>query len=652
MATDISYSSWKAFTKKQKLEGELEDKELLRVLSKFDKTDESKPAPRLEALEDVIKEIPKQVTALVKLKKKLGDKPFGLVKDELYAILEEAEKLKKKTQAALDAENDKDDEEEEDEDSAANVLLQPKLLLKQLTMCKKDPERTMKFAYIDGKSKEQPPVLAMHPKLSAKKLFAKLQIATGVKTGAFGSAWVDGTSLMLQLDKPLSGLVKKVRGPVKACGFKIAKAVLWNADGTVFEQDDEAEETVGAQAAPGAGASGNTTETGPSAEQTEYRTRWAALEPRYLEALQNPQADTSKLRSVAGFTTGKAGEALYPAALKGLDSLEALVNATNPPGNGPAKKMPADAAKMAFATRLLKLRPLVDKAVADGHAQAGKLQAQMAAAMKKAQAGDSAGGTEELKTLETMLSEMSTAAAEAAAKAKRPEGTADPKLAFNARLSAMFPSIQKAMAGPPPNPDIKLKVSEFGALAKKGDFGDAHAVLDAIEAILVAAGPAPDAPGASATPATPAAAAAAAKPGRPPQPRVAFTLARLTWLQTRTLIKSELAALEAKVLEECKDETDIEVLKANSGVLYSLMDRLDDSLIGKLDEALIAQPGAERRARQAEALALVNGYLDFTKTDELYTDVRDSTFMKLTFPALLDERLNDMARQLGLAVDA
>jgi hypothetical protein len=417
MATDISYSSWKAFTKKQKLEGELEDKELLRVLSKFDKTDESKPAPRLEALEDVIKEIPKQVTALVKLKKKLGDKPFGLVKDELYAILEEAEKLKKKTQAALDAENDKDDEEEEDEDSAANVLLQPKLLLKQLTMCKKDPERTMKFAYIDGKSKEQPPVLAMHPKLSAKKLFAKLQIATGVKTGAFGSAWVDGTSLMLQLDKPLSGLVKKVRGPVKACGFKIAKAVLWNADGTVFEQDDEAEETVGAATAPG------------------------------------------------------AGEA--PGA-----------GAAAPGADGPAKKMPADADKMAFATRLLKLRPQVDKAVSDGHAQAAKLQAQMGKAMDKAKAGDSKGGTEELQILETMLSDMATAAAEATAEAKRPPGAPDPKLAFNARLKAMFPSIQAAQAGPPPNPAIALMVKEFGALAKKGDFGDAHAVLDKIEAML------------------------------------------------------------------------------------------------------------------------------------------------------------------------
>jgi hypothetical protein len=89
----------------------------------------------------------------------------------------------------------------------------------------------MNFAYVDGKDK-QPAMLAMHPRMSARTLFVKLQAAAGVKAGAYGSAWVDGTSLMLQLDKPMSGLVKKVRAPVRACGFRIAKAVLWNADGT------------------------------------------------------------------------------------------------------------------------------------------------------------------------------------------------------------------------------------------------------------------------------------------------------------------------------------------------------------------------------------------------------------------------------------
>ena len=239
MAIELGETSWKAFTKKQKLEAELDDKDLLKALAKFDKSDESKPGPRLEALGDLAKEIARQATALAKLKKKLGDKPYGLVKDQLDAMLQGAEALQKKTLAALDGDGD------EDEDSAPDALVNPKLLLRQLNMCRKDPERKMNFAFVDGKGNDQPPMLALHPRKGARALFAKLQDATEVKTGAYGSAWVDGMTLMLQLDKPLSGLVKKVRHPVRACGFRITKAVLCNADGTVFEQDELPDEAAG-----------------------------------------------------------------------------------------------------------------------------------------------------------------------------------------------------------------------------------------------------------------------------------------------------------------------------------------------------------------------------------------------------------------------
>jgi hypothetical protein len=298
MAVDLSESSWKAFVKKQKLAVELDDKELLKALSRFDKSDERKPEPRLDALKELAKEIPRQVTALLKLKKQLGDKPFGLVKDELYAILEETEALQKKAQAAVDAEDEGD--EEDDEDSAPNALVNPKLLLKQLTMCRKDPERTMKFAFVDAKGKDQPAMLAMHPRLSARKLFGKLQAAAGVKTGAYGSAWVDGTSLMLQLDKPLSGLVKKVRGPAKACGFRFTKAVLWDADGTVFEQDEQAD----GGAAPAGTASA--TLAGGSREEAVFLTRLKALLALVEAAGQVPQArDAKLLASEAGVASRK-----------------------------------------------------------------------------------------------------------------------------------------------------------------------------------------------------------------------------------------------------------------------------------------------------------------------------------------------------------
>lgn len=329
MSDKISEALWKAFTKKQKLE--LDDKDLLKALARLDKTDERKPEPRLEALKDLIKEIPKQVTALAKRKKELGDKPFDLVKDELYSILAEAESMQKKAQAALDAEEDED----EDEDSAPSALVNPKLLLKQLNMCRHDPERRMKFAFVDAKDK-QPSMLALHPRMSARALFGKLQAASGVKAGAYGTAWVDGKSLMLQLDKPLSGLVKKVRQPVRDSGFKIAKAILWNEDGTVFEQDDLPEEaggedseggqgttqaaTAGAQTAPGA----------PPQPSVTYEAKLAALQARVKKAADEGSADVVKHQRLMEFAVGKAAGKDFLGAMAALKQLEQVLDNPTP----------------------------------------------------------------------------------------------------------------------------------------------------------------------------------------------------------------------------------------------------------------------------------------------------------------------------------
>lgn len=422
MAVDVSESSWKAFTKKQKLAVELDDKELLKALARFDKTSESKPEPRLEALKDLAKEVPKQVTALAKLKKQLGDKPFGLVKDELYAILEEAESLQKKTQAALDAEDDK---EEDDEDSAPSALVSPKLLFKQLSMCRKDPERTMKFAFVDAKGKEQPAMLAMHPRTGARALFGKLQAAAGVKTGAYGSAWVDGTSLMLQLDKPLSGLVKKVRAPVKACGFRIAKVVLWNADGTVFEQDEQAEDAVGegpapaTPEAPGAAAEPSRVTptapnkgapTAPPQPSITYEAKLAALLPRVKKAAEESSVDATKHQKLLEFAAVKAGSKDFLGALAALRQIDQLL------GN-PTPKASANAGGAGAAT------------------------------------GAGSGG--------------------------------DAGTAFRVRMTALIPKVEEAQtAGHTGAHEAKRKASEAGVLADKQDFVRANAILDEAERLV------------------------------------------------------------------------------------------------------------------------------------------------------------------------
>jgi len=130
---------------------------------------------------------------------------------------------------------------DESDDEPPSVLLDPRQLLRCLTACRRDPEKRVQFAYVDGKDK-QAAVLAMSPRMSARRVFSTLQGETGVRTGAYGIAWVDDKSLMLRVDKPLGGLVKKVRAPLRAAGFRVAKVILWRDDGTVFEQDEAVDE--------------------------------------------------------------------------------------------------------------------------------------------------------------------------------------------------------------------------------------------------------------------------------------------------------------------------------------------------------------------------------------------------------------------------
>ncbi|TAK84503.1 MAG: hypothetical protein EPO12_04330 [Aquabacterium sp.] len=139
--------------------------------------------------------------------------------------------------------------EGEDEDGGSQ-LLDPKRLLAQLQQCRRDPARRVDFAFIDGDGKDAPPQFVLSPKTAGRTLFAKVQKETGRKTGAYGLAGVEGTTLLLQVEKAYGGLVKKVRVPVKACGFTITKVLLVDLEGKTLEQDEEEAETEAGGKAP------------------------------------------------------------------------------------------------------------------------------------------------------------------------------------------------------------------------------------------------------------------------------------------------------------------------------------------------------------------------------------------------------------------
>ena len=214
---------------------------------------------------------------------------------------------------------------DEDDDEDGPAWMEPKRLLQQLNLCKKDNDRNVQFAFVD-KSDKAPGVLVLSPKQAGRSLFAKLQKETGVKTGAYGTTWMDGTQMMLQLDKPLGGLVKKLREPVKACGFRVTKIVLWNADGTVFEE--EAGEPADPNAPGGTAPPGPA--TAPAADAAaQFNARLKALLPRVQAAAGQPGGQDAKLlASEAGVFARKQDFAKANAL---LDQAEARLGPAAPP---------------------------------------------------------------------------------------------------------------------------------------------------------------------------------------------------------------------------------------------------------------------------------------------------------------------------------
>lgn len=136
---------------------------------------------------------------------------------------------------ALPKESESDEEEGEDE--PANALLDPNRLLKQLKLCKADPARQVFFAYLDNNKDD--PHLAVHPRTNGRSMTAKLSKEVGIKTGAFGLLSLDGVLLKLVVEKKYGGLVKRIRIPIRKCGFKIGKVLLVDEAGQTLDQDDE-----------------------------------------------------------------------------------------------------------------------------------------------------------------------------------------------------------------------------------------------------------------------------------------------------------------------------------------------------------------------------------------------------------------------------
>jgi hypothetical protein len=242
MAEKLAESTWTSYTKKQKLE--LEDKALLKALAGFDKAENGKPDARLAALDEVTEQIRKQVAALVKVKKQLGDKPFGAAKDKLQELLQVAEKLQQDARQASLAEKapaaakkpNPPGAEDEEPDSPALLTTAMVPLVRVLLKGEVGMHALIAVA------PKRAAVLIMRRSISAsrRKLLAEyLQMTSGLK---YVAAEVTGASGLLEfaLDSASAGLSKKLRQAVlDQTGLRAKVFVKFGDDTETAEADDE-----------------------------------------------------------------------------------------------------------------------------------------------------------------------------------------------------------------------------------------------------------------------------------------------------------------------------------------------------------------------------------------------------------------------------
>lgn len=357
----LTVKEWQKFAAERSFKESAATKAMVKALAAAEKAGSAPPAEQLAVL-DALEAAGRD---LLKLHK--GDKKLESYLEDVYKPLKKYRKEAEKTQAKEEKAEAKaakseakaaaSTDEDEDEDDDGPAFLEPKRLFRQLSLCRADPALRVHFAYIDGPEKE-PGSLGLSPKLSGPAMFKKLVLATGVKTGAYGTAWVNGTELMLQPDKALGGLARKLRAPVKACGFKVTRIVLCHPDGSVMEAEAEDEAAgddasgpaaaAGAAAAPAAARAEPAEPVEPPAApatpslEAQFITRLKALMPRLAQHAATREGQAAKLlASEAGLMARKAD---FAAGLKHLDKIETLLaRLAGAPPSPPTAATPATA---------------------------------------------------------------------------------------------------------------------------------------------------------------------------------------------------------------------------------------------------------------------------------------------------------------------
>lgn len=466
MAEVISESSWKAFTRKQSLA--LDDKDLLKALARFDKTDSAKPEPRSLALSDVVDQGKKQVLALARKKsaieKELGAKTYAAARDELGALIDSAEALLKQArEALLDTQSEQDDA-----DSPALLTSRLVPLIREL----RKGEATM-YSLVAVTSKEAV-VLISRKAISltrGKLLKEQMADAGGAKLVAGQCRFEDGT-LTFTVQATAAGLAKKLKAALLAQTEQRLKVRVRGEGPNDVEEDleDAGEDP------PGAGdpLPAPTTERGAPQPAAVYQAKLTELMPRVTSAARARSPDAPKHGKLLEFAAGKAEGGDFLAAVAALKQVERLLDNPAPASDEAGGADPA----AAFKARLAALVPKLKEARTAGLPRA------LEASAKASEAGMAAGKRDFVRA-QALLDESEALMAVATPGVTSSTGEAsddsasDMSTQWTAKLAEWTPAIKAALSARGPDAATMARLySQATALAKSGrDMVQALALL-------------------------------------------------------------------------------------------------------------------------------------------------------------------------------
>jgi hypothetical protein len=185
------------------------------------------------------------------------------------------------------------------------------------------------------------------------------------------------------------------------------------------------------------------------------------------------------------------------------------------------------------------------------------------------------------------------------------------------KVAGMDDNLQKSL--------VALAMAAQGSL-KAADLAKAS---EGIEALRRALGEAMD-----------AAKLKAAGPGA-----VAYAKSRLAWLAARKKMESDIDALRAKIIETFKDDAVAPQIETSyRAKVAPVLERLDESLADKLDEATNATDPAARAKLVAEAKSKLSFYAKYLAAEPLLKDLDENPFMPLTIRATIGGTIQQLSR--------